>query len=178
MKNKSLIKIVVLGGESTGKSTLSAQLASHYKTEWVPEFARAFLENLGRPYTESDLLTIAKGQLELEDAMAMKATNILICDTDLHVVKVWSEYAYQRCDPFILQKIEQRKYNLYILTAPDFPWQPDSLREHPETNLRHYFFELYCDLIATKMIPYVIVRGNEQERLSQAIAFIDSLAAL
>jgi nicotinamide riboside kinase len=102
----------------------------------------------------------------------------LICDTDLHVLKVWSEYTYQRCDSFILQEIEQRKYDLYILTSPDFPWQPDPLREHPETNLRHYFFELYCDLIATKMIPYVVVRGNEQERLSQAIAFIERLAVL
>jgi NadR type nicotinamide-nucleotide adenylyltransferase len=174
MQNQKQIKIVVLGGESTGKSTLSSQLASHFKKRWVPEYARAFLENLGRPYTESDLLTIAKGQLELEDDLAIKATNILICDTDLHVVKVWSEYAYQRCDPFILNEIEHRFYDIYIITAPDFPWQPDPLREHPEIELRYYFFQLYCDLIAAKSIPYIIVRGNEKERLKQAIAFIEN----
>jgi len=178
MQNQKQIKIVVLGGESTGKSTLSAQLASHFKTRWVPEYVRIFFENLGRPYIESDLLTIAKGQLELEDTMAIKSTNILICDTDLHVIKVWSEYAYKRCDPFILQEIEQRKYDLYILTAPDFPWQPDPLREHPEIELRNYFFQLYCDLIAAKSIPYVVVRGNEQERLKQAIAFIENQIVL
>lgn len=174
MQNQKQIKIVVLGGESTGKSTLSSQLASHYKTLWVPEYARMYLEHLGRSYKESDLLTIAKGQLELEDDLAIKATNILICDTDLHVLKVWSEYAYQRCDPFILQKIEQRKYDLYILTSPDFPWQPDPLREHPEIELRNYFFQLYCGLIAAKSIPYIIVRGNEKERLKQAIDFIEN----
>src|SRR5690606_31123528 len=85
-------KVVILGPESTGKSTLSQQLATHYHTEWVPEYARQYLEELGRPYEQHDLLTIAAGQLGLEDEMAQKAQGLLICDTDLYVIKVWSEH--------------------------------------------------------------------------------------
>ena len=78
-------KIVVIGGESTGKSTLCEQLASHYETVWVTEFAREYLEQLGREYVEQDLLQIAKGQLNAEDEAITKANQFLFCDTVIYL---------------------------------------------------------------------------------------------
>lgn len=167
-------KIVVIGGESTGKSTLCEQLATYYNTLWVKEFAREYLEQLRREYVEEDLLQIAKGQLNAEDDAITKANQFLFCDTDLQVIKVWSEYKYGRCDAWITQQILTRKYDAYIITSPDFPWQDDPLREHPEPALRDYFFNLYTEMIATNGAPYYIVDGSEEKRLQQAVTFIQS----
>lgn len=168
-------KIVILGGESTGKSTLSEQLAAHYHTEWVPEYARTYLQELGRPYAESDLVEIAIGQLALEEMMAEMAKGYLFCDTDLHVLKIWSEHAYGRCHGWILDRIADRNYHAYVITAPDFPWEPDPLREHPEPHWREYFFKQYISEIAATNLPMCIVTGNKEERLQRAIAFVDRL---
>jgi nicotinamide riboside kinase len=67
MEKKSMKKIAVIGPESTGKSTLSEQLAVHYKTQWVPEYAREYLLQHGNKYTFDDLLIIAKNQFALEE---------------------------------------------------------------------------------------------------------------
>lgn len=167
-------KIVVIGGESTGKSTLCEQLATHYHTVWVKEYAREYLEQLGREYVEQDLLQIAKGQLNAEDEAIKQANQFLFCDTDLQVIKVWSDYKYGRCDAWINGQISSRKYDGYIITSPDFPWQDDPLREHPEPGLRNYFFKLYSEMIAKNGAPYCIVEGDEEKRLQQAVTFIQT----
>jgi GTPase SAR1 family protein len=110
-----MIKIVLTGPESTGKTTLAKQLANYLETAMVPESARHYIDNLDRPYLESDLLEIAKKQIELEKQQITKAQRILICDTDLITIKIWSEYKYQRCDPQILKWIEQEHYDHYLL---------------------------------------------------------------
>jgi NadR type nicotinamide-nucleotide adenylyltransferase len=172
---KAIRKIVVIGGESTGKSTLCKQLANHYRTSWVPEFAREYLHLLARPYRYEDLFNIAKGQIAAEDRLIGRAHKFLFCDTDLHVLKTWSEHKYKRCDPYVLNEITERKYDAYLITAPDFPWQDDPLREHPTAEMRNYFFELYCELIKSTGLPYTILVGNEQQRLSDSITFLDQL---
>ena len=170
-----LKKIVIIGGESTGKSTLCAQLAAHYNTQWVKEYAREYLEKLQRAYLYTDLLEIAKGQLTSENIAANTANQYLFYDTNLHVIKVWSEHKYKRCDPFIIEQINHRKYDAYILTSPDFPWQSDPLREHPEESMRQYFFKLYKSILENDQTPFCIVDGVETNRLKQAIAFIEQL---
>ncbi len=168
-------KIVVLGGESTGKSTLCEQLAHQYNTVWVREFARTYLEHLGRDYVQDDLLTIAEGQIASEEEQLKKAHDFLFCDTDLHVIKVWSEYKYSHVDEVIQEIIRSRRYDAYILTSPDFPWQEDPLREHPEPELRTYFFNVYLELIRKTGLPYCIVEGNEEDRKKTANTWIDSI---
>jgi NadR type nicotinamide-nucleotide adenylyltransferase len=170
----SVKKIVIIGGESTGKSTLCMHLASYYKTIWVNEFARTYLENLDRDYISSDLIEIARGQILLEDELIDQANQYLFCDTDLHVLQVWSEYKYEDCDRFILDEIAKRKYDAYIITSPDFPWKFDPLREHPEPALRDYFFKQYLNLITSTDLPFCVVKGNEEERMNLAIHFIDN----
>lgn len=166
-------KIVVIGPESTGKSTLSAALAKALNTVWVPEYARSYLDGLDRPYTEPDLLHIAQGQLASEDDSLAKAHNFLICDTDLYVIKVWSEHSYHRCHNWILKQIAVRPYDGHILTDIDMPWQPDPYREHP--HLRHYFYHQYRDIVANSGIPWINVAGDKQTRVSAALSFIENL---
>lgn len=171
----TLKKISILGGESTGKSTLSAQLAMHFDTTWVAEYARIYLEQKHDPYEYKDLLLIAKGQLALEEKELKKANKFLFCDTDLNVLKVWSEHSYQQCEPFILQQLAIQIYDAYILTSPDMPWVHDPLREYPDPEMRKYFFELYHAIIQNTHAPYCIVSGNEEERLIMAIEFVEKL---
>ena len=168
-------KIVIIGGESTGKSTLSAQLAAHYQTDWVPEFARHYLEKLKTPYTQTDLLAIAKGQVKSEIELMKTANKYLFCDTDLYVMQVWSEHKYQTCDTWILNQIAQQQADAYILTSPDMPWEPDPQREHPEPKWREYFFNWYKKIVEKSALPFTIVSGNEEMRLQQAIDFIENM---
>lgn len=170
----SIKKVVVIGPESTGKSTLSRALAEALHTLWVPEYARAYLEGMQRAYQEDDLLEIAKGQLASEDRQAGCANNLLVCDTDLHVLKVWSEHRYHRCNRWILEQIAERRYDLYLLTYIDVAWQYDPLREHAADNMRRYFYEQYKDIVVHSNVPWVDVRGGAQERLHSCIDAINA----
>lgn len=165
-------KIAIVGGESTGKSTLCAHLAAHYNTVWVKEYARKYLEELDRPYRFDDLKKMALGQIATEIELQENANEFLFCDTDLHVFKVWSEFKFQKFDVVIEKLLHEVVYNGYIITSPDFPWQFDPLRENPDPLLRETFFNLYVELIKKKQKPYCIVSGVESSRVSQAINFL------
>jgi NadR type nicotinamide-nucleotide adenylyltransferase len=171
----SVKKIVVIGPESTGKSTLSEGLANILHTVWVPEYARGYLEGLGCDYNENDLLEIAKGQLQQEDELVAKAKEYLICDTDLYVLKVWSEAKYGYCNKEILEAIAQRKYDLYLLTYIDVLWTDDPLREHPAPHEREYFYKQYAEIVQNSGVPWIDVRGNEQQRMEQSLNAIKAL---
>jgi NadR type nicotinamide-nucleotide adenylyltransferase len=167
-------KIAITGPESTGKSMLAGQLATHYNTVWVPEFARGYLEHLGKPYEEEDILSIAQGQLVAEDYWFIKAKDYLFCDTELLVTKIWSEVKYSRCDPWIIAKLNSHKYDLFLLCDIDLPWQYDPLREHPDQ--RQYLFDLYYKELKNRNFPFDVVRGTGRDRLTNAIQIIDKFA--
>lgn len=164
-----LKKIVVIGPESTGKSTLSKALAEQLNTVWVPEYARTYLEQRGQNYQYEDLTAIAQGQLLSEDKLAKQANKYLICDTDLYVLKVWSEHKYGKVDNYILEAIASRQYDAYILCDIDMPWDADPLREHPEPEMRRYFFNMYKDIVLHSGKPFVIVSGHQEKRLEEAL---------
>ncbi len=172
----SIKKIVVIGPESTGKSTLSEALAQELQTVWVPEYARQYLLDLNRAYEQQDMLEMAKGQIASEDELAAQANQLLICDTDLHVIKVWSEAKYGNCDKWVLEQIAVRKYDLYILTDIDMPWQDDPLREHPQPEERKYFYNIYRDIVQNSPVNWIGVSGSHEERLKKALAAIRSMA--
>jgi NadR type nicotinamide-nucleotide adenylyltransferase len=171
MKNQ-VIKIAITGPESTGKSILAKQLAEHYLTVWVPEYAREYINNLDRPYNQEDILEIARGQIRSENAICRRTSELLICDTELIVTKIWSEVKYGKCDSWILNKIENHKYNLYLLCDIDIPWSEDPQREHP--HMREYLFNLYRHELLTRELPFFIVTGIGHGRLDNAIRIIDS----
>jgi len=202
-----LKKIVVIGPESTGKSTLCQLLAEHYNTRWCPEYAREYLLTNGVSYTYQDLLAIAKGQLALEDEytkflkgeasiikpsdnddtangnrelkiednISKPAADLLFVDTDMYIMKVWCEYVFGKCHSFILEQIDVRKYDLYLLCNPDLPWEPDVLREYPDEAARIELYGIYKNLLQNQSTPFVEITGNYDERLQKAIKAVDEL---
>jgi NadR type nicotinamide-nucleotide adenylyltransferase len=169
-------KIVVIGPESTGKSTLCSQLAEHYQTSWCPEFAREYLMELNRQYTYADLLNIAHGQLELEQTMLTQAKNdFYFIDTDMYVMKVWCEVAFEQCHTWILKQVAKQQYDLYFLCNIDLPWVKDELREYPDPEFRKKLFHMYRDLLINQKTKWVEISGTDAERLQMAISIIDTV---
>lgn len=167
-------KVVIIGPESTGKSTLSEGLARHYATAWNREYARRFLEHLDEPYREEHLRQIARGQLAAEQQAESQAQQeLMFCDTDLYVIKVWSEHSFGACDPWILRQIACRHYDLYLLTYIDVPWEDDPQREYPSALMRRYFYEVYRDIVQQSGVPWVDIRGTASQRLARAVQHID-----
>jgi NadR type nicotinamide-nucleotide adenylyltransferase len=160
-------KIALTGPESSGKSTLARQLATYFDAPVVPEYARLFLSLLGRPYVESDLMRIAAGQLRWEEALSDMGSPLLICDTELTVIKVWSEHRYGRCAPELSAAWGRQGYDLMLLCRPDIPWAYDPLREHPEG--REVLFARYEAALAASGRPYEVLEGNAEARLRQAV---------
>ncbi|UAY51978.1 AAA family ATPase [Ferruginibacter albus] len=171
-------KIVAIGPESTGKSSLCEQLATYYKTVWVKEYAREYLLKHGTEYTYENLLDIAKGQLNLEETATQFAISnlqsVIFIDTDLYVMKVWNEFVFNKCHRWILDGIAERKYDLYLLCNVDLPWVKDELREYPDLESRKKLYHIYKDIMINQSVPWVDISGNYEERLQKAINSIDS----
>ncbi len=168
-------KVVVLGPESTGKSELCQHLAMYYKTEWVPEFARFYLDRLDRDYEQHDLKSIAEGQLAWEDDKFEYTNEYLICDTNLVVIKIWSDHKYGNTDSWIEEQLAERKYDFFLLNNVDIPWTPDPQREHPQ--LRKHFFDIYRQFLEDHSLPFAIVSGIEGDRKACAIHAIENFFA-
>lgn len=174
-----LKKIVVNGPESTGKSSLCEALAAHYHTLWVPEYAREYLLTHGKQYRLEDLLIIARGQLALEDRLAAQAAaaghGSLFVDTDLYVIKIWSEFVFSRCDPWILDQIAIRHYDAYLLCRTDLPWVADELREYPDLVTRERLFRIYRDTLVQQSAPWAEIGGQGPGRIAAGIAAVNHL---
>lgn len=172
-----LKKIVVIGPESTGKSDLCAGLAAHYGCNWCPEYAREYLTNLGREYDYDDLLSIARGQLEQEDRIAEKSKGdaLLFVDTDMYVMKVWAEFAFGKCHPFILKEIAARHYDFYLLCDMSLPWTHDALREYPDAGTRRVLYKMYRDILVNQPLPWSEITGKHDQRLQSGIDAVNSL---
>jgi len=176
-------KIVVIGPESTGKTTLCEQLANHFHTLWSPEYAREYLTTNGMDYSYDSLLTIAKGQLALEDKNAAKLAEMekagqnlpLFIDTDMYVMQVWCRFVFGKCHSWILNQIVHRKYDLYLLCNVDLPWVKDDLREYPDLARREKLYNIYKEIMLNQSTPWVDISGNYEERLAKAVAAVDAL---
>ena len=176
-----LKKIVVIGPESTGKSTLCEELARYFETNWCPEFAREYLLTNGTDYNFDDLLTIACGQIAMEDEYIERIENQslplleagghipLFIDTDMYVMKVWCEFVFGKCHRYVLDQIVKRKYDLYLLCNTDLPWEKDELREYPDLKTREKLFYIYKDIMVNQNVPWVEIKGSHEERTQQAI---------
>ena len=160
-------KFVITGPECSGKSTLAEALAETYNCRLVREFARDFLNQLNRSYTYDDLLLIAKNQYANEKKMEKKSEKILICDTSIHTIKIWSHDKFNKCHPKIYDLEENYKH--YFLCSPEIPWEHDPLRENPKD--RDRLFNIYIKELQNK--PFTIVKGSIKERMKQVQKIID-----
>ena len=185
-KQNEVIKIVAIGPESTGKSTLCGSLANQFSTNWCKEYARAYLQENGMAYSFDDLLTIAEGQLQLEEEATSSCIQlhteqkkegrpILFIDTDMYVMKVWCEFVFGKCHPKILNQIVTRKYDGYLLCKPDLPWVNEELREYPDLATREILYHHYKDLLVHQSTPWFEVKGKDPERLDGTVKWIHEL---
>lgn len=180
-------KVVILGPESTGKSTICTRLAAHYSTVWCPEYARQYLVQFGTAYTFADLLTIARGQLALENEYRQAAIDtwvhngkktkrpLLFVDTDMYVMKVWCEFVFGNCHQFIIDEIVQSYCSLYLLCNIDLPWVKDELREYPDLRSREELYHMYKDILVNQTTPWTIVSGVNDNRFAAAVSAINKI---
>jgi nicotinamide riboside kinase len=176
----NIIKIALFGPESTGKTTLAKQLADHYETEWVPEFARDYLQEKWEENqhicTVDDMMPIAYGQVLLENEKLTEANKYLFCDTNLMVTKVFSEVYYGFCDPLLNEAALEHDYDLFFLTDIDVPWEKDDIRDTPEG--RETVFSVFKQTLIDNKKPFITLSGNKESRLAKAVMIIDALGAL
>ncbi len=172
------LKIVLFGPESTGKTTLAIKLAEHFKTKWVPEYMRGYLQdkwdNKKEHCTREDLLPIARGQIALENKIAETANQYLFCDTNLDELTVYSKYYYEGyCPELILDAASLSTYPLFLLTYIDTTWEKDDLRDRP--NDRNLLFTIFESYLKDNELPYVILKGTLEERLQIAVNAVNHL---
>lgn len=172
-------RVVILGAESTGTTTLSKDLAKYYKTTWVPEYGRIYYE--GKMYRYSSRLKwdsqefefIAKEQKKLEDQLAQQSNKILICDTDQFTTTLWHQ-RYLNSDSKVLETMAKKdNHDLYILTADDIPFIQDGTRDGEK--IRHEMHQQFIDKLKRWHKKHIIVAGSYKARLKASIRAIDAL---
>jgi NadR type nicotinamide-nucleotide adenylyltransferase len=170
-------RVVLIGSECTGKTTLAQRLAEHYGVEWVPEFVREYAEQKGRALDFSDHGPIARGQMALEDEYQSRAAtgtaSVLLQDTDLLSTAVYCAHYYNRCPLWIRQAAQTRRPDLYLLLDVDLPWTPDPVRDRG--HLRAELHALFRDAVERSRVPFVVVSGDADQRFATARAAIDAL---
>ncbi|HZK69211.1 MAG TPA: ATP-binding protein [Paludibacter sp.] len=165
-----MIKVAILGPESTGKSSLAKSLAEYFITDWVPEYAREYIENLTDTYTYKDVCNIAKKQIEQEKEYTTKSSEkegYIFFDTELIITKVWFEYKFGLVPDFLSEQLATGFFDYYLLCAPDLPWIPDPVREHG--NDREFFLNWYKREIEQLNKPYSIITGIGNQRIKNAL---------
>lgn len=168
-----LKRISITGPECTGKTWLAKRLASHYNTLWVPEYSVEYLQKKGADYRLEDILNIAKGQLYAEDKMAEEATDLLFCDTDLIVNKIWSQVVFKETPGWLDAMTKEHRYELYLLCYPDIVWREGPFRENPKD--RHRLFTIYEIELQRNEFDYRVVTGEGEKRFENAVKFVEEL---
>ncbi|MGZ9676887.1 DUF4301 family protein [Flavobacterium sp. GNP001] len=172
-----VVKITLFGPESTGKTTLAKQLAAHYQTEWVPEFARDYLQQKWdsnqQLCTLDDMLPIAEGQMRLENESVLKAKELLFCDTNLMVTKVFSDLYYGTCPDALQEAAVVHDYDLFFLTSIDIPWEKDDIRDTPQG--REAIFTEFKQALIDHNKPFLTLSGDQEMRFKTAVTIIDEL---
>ena len=167
-------KVSLIGPECTGKTTLASELARHFSSIWVPEYAREYIEKLGHKYTFQDVEHIAKIQLSQINYAYPQSNIWIFFDTDLIITKVWFEVVFNECPEWINEEIKKNHFSLHLLCKPDIPWTADSVRENGGEN-REILYHKYLQVLQDCKLPYNIVEGEGEKRFSNTIKLLNNL---
>ena len=173
--DSGMIKVAVIGPESAGKSTLCLEVSKFFELSFIPEISREFLTNLNRPYTIEDLDLIAEKQFRLIKEMELKRDKLLVSDTEVLTIRIWSLIKYGKCSDLINNLLKQQNFHHYLLCNTDIEWMPDPLREVPDLKKRIEIFELFQNEMKQNNWPYTIIHGKEDARFLQAKSILETL---
>ena len=180
-----MLRVVLIGAESVGKTTLCEQLAAHYQTVWVAEYGREHWEKkiaaMDAPgeipaWTDDEFIHIAEVQQSREEAAAAQANRVLICDTNAFATATWFERYANRRHPEVDAIGARDRVDLYLIPSPDVPFVQDGVRDGEK--IRAWMHARFVELISANGTPYVLIEGPYEGRLPKAIAAIDTLLAL
>jgi HTH-type transcriptional repressor of NAD biosynthesis genes len=169
-------RVLIVGAESTGKTTLAMALAEHYQTTWVPEFGRLYTEARrprGELWRSEEFTFIASEQVRMEDALARIANRVLIADTDAFATAIWHERYLGQPSADVLAIAAGRAYDLHVLTDVDTPFVPDDIRDGE--SIRDWMHKRFVDELSRMGVPVLFVSGPHEQRLKAALARIDAL---
>ncbi len=166
-------RVVLTGSESTGKTTLAADLARHYNVLWVPEYVRGYAAWKLAPLDAGDVTPIALGQIAAQDAALMRARRLLLLDTDLLSTAVYAAHYYGQCPDWIIRALPARRADLYLLCDIDVPWTPDPQRDRPDD--REVIQTLFREALRVHDVPVVEISGGWRDRFQAACSAIDAL---
>lgn len=153
-----MMRIGIIGPESTGKTTLAKEIAERYHGTYVAEYAREFVERKGTTeVTYEELCEIAKEQIK---QLAVSGEGLEVYDTELIVTKVWFDYAFGRWPEWLDEAIRKYPMDLYVLLYPDIPWVPDPARSNGSDAIRLELFERYKEEVDELGIECWMVKHN------------------
>ena len=168
-----VIRVVLTGSESTGKTVLAWRLAQHYHAVHVPEFVRGYAEKKNGVLSFSDHGPIAHGQIALEDKHIARAERLIIQDTDLLSTVVYCAHYFGQCPAWIADAAAERRPDLYLLCEIDIPWVADGVRDRG--NKREPMQKLFVDAVVASGVPFALVSGVGDVRFERAVEAIDAL---
>jgi HTH-type transcriptional repressor of NAD biosynthesis genes len=163
------LRVVIVGAESTGTTTLSRDLAERLEVPWVPEIGRYYTESIQtdkRPWTDADFHNIGRLQQEYENAIAMRSNGVIVCDTNAVATEVWQRRYMGRTTREMGRIAMADKADLYIITGDEIPFVQDGIRDGE--HIRHRMHRWFIDHIKKTGVPYVVVRGDKATRLEAA----------
>ncbi|WP_076592720.1 AAA family ATPase [Herminiimonas arsenitoxidans] len=169
--NTSPLRVALLGAESTGKSTLAATLAAHYRTVWVPEYLREFVEEKQRTPQESEQFLIASTQLTREEDSAREANTLLFCDTTPLMTAIYSQFYFGSIDTALENLVRAHRYDYTIVTEPSTPWIADGLQRESDT-VRQAVHKLLLTTLAAEAISFLLVSGAVEQRVQQVTKYL------
>ncbi len=172
-------RIVVLGAESTGTTTLARALAAHFKTAWVPEYGRFYSEGKvtakDPAWHSEEFVTIAQAQQDMEDALAEHANGLVVCDTDAFATGVWHERYMQSRSAAVEAVDKLNRHDFYIVTGDEIPFVQDGVRDGE--HIRHWMHGRFIERLTEEGKPHIVVSGPHEERLKRAVGAIAAVLA-
>jgi len=169
MQTHSITRVVITGPESTGKTALAQALSGKYAAQWIPEYARQYVENLDRPYVFDDVVAIAQHQMAEELSYVSEAgRGVLFFDTWLIITKIWFDLVFGNCPEWIIDHIRSSKIDLFLVCDTDLPWVADAVRENGGEK-REQLLHIYCDEIRSFGFQYEVITGFGPVRLENAV---------